>query len=316
MKNPRSLPGPARGFTLIELIIALALVALITVLLFSGLRLGGRAWDGVDAVAERNAEVRSARGFLDRALMQARDLTINYDAEDRQIFAGNATQLEFAAPLSEHVGVPGLYVLRLGLEGRGERSRLVLTRWLLHSDVLAGKGDTPEWQPLDPDSPGVSGDSAEDRDLAAGAYGQTVLLEGVADFELAYFGVAQEVDLGASGEAPEAEARSPTRATARKAAKPAGLDGEEPEGEWYDEWIDQPHPPQLVRVRLTSRRQDWPDSVIALPQVDQPQAGAIQVGVPQPLPDAAEPGAVPPVPPRGTGAKAPTGPGSARGIAK
>ena len=72
------------------------------------------------------------------------------------------------APLSEHVGVPGLYVLRLGVEGRGERSRLVLTRWLLHPDVLLGKADTPEWKPLDPASPGISGAPAADKDLAAG----------------------------------------------------------------------------------------------------------------------------------------------------
>ena len=64
----------AQGFTLIELIIALALIALITLLLFSGLRLGTRAWDGVDTVSERHAELRSARTFLDQALRQARDL--------------------------------------------------------------------------------------------------------------------------------------------------------------------------------------------------------------------------------------------------
>ena len=151
-----STKGRQNGFTLIELIIALALVALITVLLFSGLRLGSRAWDGVDTVAERNAELRSARGFLDRTLSQARDLVLRYDAQDHQVFAGDATSLEFVAPLSEHVGIPGLYVLRLGLEGDGKDLNLVLTRWLLHPDVLSGGADAPEWQPLDPGSPGIS----------------------------------------------------------------------------------------------------------------------------------------------------------------
>jgi general secretion pathway protein J len=265
-----------RGFTLIELIIALALVALITVLLFSGLRLGSRTWEGVDRVSERNAELRSARGFLDRALLQARDLVLRYDEENRQIFAGNAESLEFVAPLSEHVGVPGLYVLRLGLEGRGEDIRLVLTRWLLHPDVLAGDSRTPEWKPLDPRSPGVSGDPAKDRDLAAGAFGQTVLLEGVGEFGLSYFGVAQEGGVGGGSGAPSpVDTHSPDQPQ---------FAGEEANGRWYEEWVGQPHPPALIRVHLTSRRQDWPDSVILLTQVDKAQAGPVQVGVPQAAP--------------------------------
>jgi general secretion pathway protein J len=262
------------------LIIALALVALITVLLFSGLRLGSRAWDGVDTVAERNAELRSARGFLDLALMQARDLVLRYEEQDRQVFAGNADSLEFVAPLSEHVGVPGLYVVRLGIEGRGEDSRLVLTRWLLHPEVLAGNADTPEWAPLDSDSHGVSGDFAEDRDLIAGAYGQTVLLEGVGEFQLAYFGIAEEGDLDRAATPALAKPPPPNQ---------AGRDGEVPEGTWHEQWVDQPHPPTLIRIHLTSRRQDWPDSVIRLPQVEQAQGGQVQVGVPQALPNPAEP---------------------------
>jgi general secretion pathway protein J len=262
----------AGGFTLIELIIALALVALITVLLFSGLRLGSRSWDGVDRVAERNAELRSARGFLNGALMQARDLVVRFADEDRQVFAGNASSLEFVAPLSEHVGVPGLYVLRLALEGRGKDSRLVLTRWLLHPDVLAGNAETPEWKPLDPASPGISGDPAREQDLAAGVFGQTVLLEGAGEFQLTYFGIADAEGAVGGGSAPALAVKTPP-------VGQVGRDGEEPEGEWYEEWVEQPHPPKLIRVRLTSRRQDWPDSVIRLPKVDQSQVQQTQSGV-------------------------------------
>lgn len=293
---PAALP---KGFTLIELVIALALVALITVLLFSGLRLGSRAWDGVDRVAERNAELRSARGFLDLALSQARDLVLRFEEADRQVFAGNAASLEFVAPLSEHVGIPGLYVLRLGIEGRGEDSRLVMTRWLLHPDVLAGNVDTPEWRPLDPDSPGISGNPAREQDLAAGAFGQTVLLEGVGEFQLSYFGIATETDLDKAA----AGHGTPTPAKPPRFGQGKGV-GEEPEGQWYEEWVRQPHPPRLIRVHLTSRRQDWPDSIIRLPQVEQAQGGQIQVGVPQVLPNPAAP-----VPTTPAGAKSSQGVG-------
>ncbi len=267
------------GFTLIELVIALALVALITVLLFSGLRLGSRAWDGVDRVAERNAELRSARGFLDRSLSQTRDLVLRFDAQDHQVFAGDATSLEFVAPLSEHVGIPGLYVLRLGLEGQGEDVRLVLTRWLLHPDVLIGNAEAPEWRPLDPGSPGISSDPAEETDMSVGAFGQTALLEGVGVFDLAYFGVADETGLNASASG---------RSVKSTRGAQVGGDGTEAEGQWYEEWINQPHPPKLIRVRLTSRRQDWPDSVVRLPQVDQAEVVQIQAGFIRVLSDPAE----------------------------
>jgi general secretion pathway protein J len=299
----RCLPGRrALGFTLIELIIALALIALITLLLFSGLRLGARAWDGVDALAERHAELRSARTFLDQALRQSRDLTLLLEDQEHQVFVGNGDSLEFAAPLSEYVGVPGLYILRLGLDGRGENRRLVLTRWLLHPDVLLGDDSTPEWMPLDPGSPGISGAPAEDKDLAAGAFGQTVLLDGVEDFELAYFGVAEEIDGLTQVAGTDAGPGQP-----EVPQDPNGVPGleNEPEGQWYDEWVGQPHPPELVRLRLTSTRQGWPDSLIGLPRVDQAQGGAIQVGAPLQT-EVTDPGApAAPGQPRGPGAGQP-----------
>ena len=109
------------------------------------------------------------------------------------------------------------------------------------------------------------------------AFGQTVLLEGVGEFELAYFGVAEEIGGLMSPRRGRISRPSPRRQGQLDAA---GL-GDEPEGQWYDEWVAQPHPPELVRVHLTSQRQGWPDSVIRLPRVDQAQGGAIQVGAPQ-----------------------------------
>lgn len=87
---------------------------------------------------ERTAGPRSARNFLARALMQVRPTWVTFEAKWVTVFAGDAENLEFVAPLSEHVGTPGLYILRLTLDKDG---RLVLTRWLLHPDALGGKND-------------------------------------------------------------------------------------------------------------------------------------------------------------------------------
>jgi general secretion pathway protein J len=223
------------GFTLVELVIALALIGLISLLLFAGLRLGTRAWEGVEAAAERTAEPRIARNFLERALTQARPARLTYDAEQILVFAGDAQNLELVAPLSEHVGIPGLYVLRLSLQ----EERLVLTRWLLHPDVLEGFGDVPPWEPF-ADGGGPAAAGSLDQDRAAGAHGTTLLLDAVEELEITYFGVAE---------------------------------GEQDPG-WHGEWLDQSRMPMAVRVHMTTREQTWPDMLIRLPALVQlPGAG-------------------------------------------
>ncbi len=224
-------PRGGRGFTLVELLIALAMVSLITVLLFSGLRLGSRSWDAVDASAERTGALRLAHGFLLRTLTQARAASLVYDGAMVPVFGGDAQRLEYAAPLSEHVGVPGIYVLRLQVEGSGDRRNLVLTRWLIHPEVLEGTAEIPAWEPLKEDSQMSLGSIPPDQDAAAGAFGRTLLLEDVAGLEVSYFGVTEG----------------------------------ESDPEWHDEWLEQATPPSLVRIHLTTSEQIWPDLIVALP---------------------------------------------------
>jgi general secretion pathway protein J len=226
----RARVGNEQGFTLVELLIALALVSLITLMLFSGLRLGSRAWEGVDAVSERVSEVRVARDFLMSTLSQARPTSVMLDAEMIFAFAGDRERLEFVAPLSEHVGMPGLYILRLGLVPSGEDQTLMLTRWLIHPEVLEGLDDTPAWEPLEADSGLFLEAVPRDTDAAAGAFGHTVLLDRVAEFEIAYFGT---------------------------------LDGEI-EPDWHEEWLGQSNLPDLLQIRMATPAQSWPDLMVSL----------------------------------------------------
>ena len=230
----RPSPKSSAGFTLIELLIAMALISIMVLLLFSGLRLGTRAWEGVEATADRHAELRIARGFLERELMQARQVQITLDAERRFVFAGDSQAIEFAAPLSEHVGIAGLYVLRLSLEEADKHKALILTRWLLHPKILAGNDQVPAWQPLEKNQRWFAPAETSDEDVAAGVYGTTRLLDDVGELEFSYLGV-QEGEL------------APT---------------------WHPDWTDQPQPPLAVRVHLTTTRQTWPDTIIRLADPD------------------------------------------------
>ncbi len=75
------------------------------------------------------------------------------------------------------------------------------------------------------------GDISLDWDAAAGAFGRTLLLDGVKDIEINYYFVfAWDND-------------------------PA----------WYKEGLEQPAPPALIRTHLTTVDQTWPDLIVALP---------------------------------------------------
>jgi general secretion pathway protein J len=103
--------------------------------------------------------------------------------------------------------------------------------------VLNGTPEIPEWEPYD--GRGLTGDAGgEDRDVAGGAYGTTVLAEGVAELDIAYFG--------------------PPEGT------PVGLPPGEVEGEWQPEWLDRQDLPTAVRIHLTTAARDWPDLVVTM----------------------------------------------------
>jgi general secretion pathway protein J len=209
---------------------------------FSGLRLGMRAWEGVDRTAERTAETRIAHGFLARTLRQVRPIRLRLYAEPVLLFAGDAQTLEIVAPLSGYVGVPGLYLLRLALE-EGQRNRLVLTRWLLHPDVLAGNGEIPPWEPYDGRGPDFSPIVAGDRDIAAGVFGTTVLVEDAEGLLIEYFGpLDDQSPIAAQGEV---------------------------DAEWQEDWLGRQTPPLAVRVRLGTPADDWPEMLIRLPATDE-----------------------------------------------
>ncbi len=204
-------------------------------LLFSGLRLGSRAWEAVEKTSDQIAGLRLADGFLRRTMGQMRAASVMIDGAKVQVFGGDAERLDFPAPLSERVGISGLYALHLGVESRGTEAELVLTRWYLHPEVLAGGNDFPAWEPMTKDQTVAVADLPADLDAADGAFGRTLLLKDVSLFELAYYGQLEA----------------------------------DTEPGWHDDWLEQTQLPTLIRIRLATSKQSWPDIILALPS--QPQ---------------------------------------------
>ncbi len=218
------LPGAGRGFTLLELLIALTLVSLILALLFGGLRLGSRTWDAVERRTSATENQRVARDFIRRSLLQAQRVNWAFERRNYALFFGNSGQVEFVSPMSGHVGLGGLYVLRLTLVPWKQGKALVLQRWLLHPDVLDGGESVPEWQPLEP-----PGQLRIPYDEASGVYGTSLLLESVEELELRYFGMNN------TSQAPE----------------------------WLDEWENKAELPLNIGLSIDTG-ESWPEIIVPL----------------------------------------------------
>lgn len=150
------------GFTLLELVVAITLMGLVLVVLYSGLRLGLNSWDGGERRAEVTNQQRLVQEFLRRQLAQS--MTV-YRTGDRQektvVFAGRANDIEFVAPMPAQLGPGGLYRLRIAVANGQLR---------IH------------FRPYLPNSPN------------AGEERESVLLEQVSAMEWAYFGLERDND--------------------------------------------------------------------------------------------------------------------------
>jgi general secretion pathway protein J len=145
------------GFTLLELLIAMTLLALLSLVLFSGFRFGTRAWDRAESSTAGAGELRRAQDAIAETLGRAYpEMQLTDPKNPHVYFDGNADAVTFLAPDRSNNG--GLSVIGLARSG----DALVMTT-------------TPE--------------------LARDPRRQTKarkLLGHVASFELAYFGAAND----------------------------------------------------------------------------------------------------------------------------
>lgn len=162
-----SAPGSASrqrqiGFTLLELVIAITLMSLVLIMLYSGLRLGLNSSESGEQRAEATDQLRLIHEFLRRQLAQSMTVyQANAQNEQIVVFSGSANRIEFVAPMLAQLGQGGLYRMRIeAIDGR------LWVRWRLY-------------QPND-------GEGSEEH--------EKMLLDQVSAIEWAYFGQEREND--------------------------------------------------------------------------------------------------------------------------
>jgi general secretion pathway protein J len=110
----------AQGFTLLEVLASLALLGLLMLGVYAGVRIATRSVHVGTARVERLDQVRAAQQLLRRELAQAMAQTIDHDDQGVPlVFDGGARQVRYLAPLPGYLGQlgPQLQTLRLVNDG-------------------------------------------------------------------------------------------------------------------------------------------------------------------------------------------------------
>jgi general secretion pathway protein J len=121
-------PGPSAGFTLVELTIALVLLALLAGVLFGSLGFAGTSLERGEAKVDSTSSMRLAQAFLRANLEEQHPLRMRKIVEFPLLFAGDRDELRYAAILPARVAGGGVWFYRLSLARNEDRAPLVLER--------------------------------------------------------------------------------------------------------------------------------------------------------------------------------------------
>jgi len=221
-----------RAFTLLELLIALALIGLMVALLFGALRFGSKAWDISEQRVERDTEIIMLWQYLSDRFREARDLSahVQSEGETHHFFDGERDGVEFVSPMPAQLGSGGFYIVRLRKARVDGKWKLVLQRWFYHPEVLAGKADLPPWRPLKADGPYRKG---RERPEQRAWYSESMLVDALKSVRFSYYGIQEKGD---------------------------------EQAQWSETWdTEKRRLPFLVRLEIEDDKGQWPRMTFELP---------------------------------------------------
>lgn len=109
----RSFRKTSRGFTLLELLVALAVTSAVVALMFAGVGVIGRSEERNQRVIERSERMLVVSQWLGRKFDTLRLLSRRDENIFVNFFSGNAAGAIWVAPLPERGDAGGLYVFRM-----------------------------------------------------------------------------------------------------------------------------------------------------------------------------------------------------------
>lgn len=194
------------GFTLVEALIAIALMSLLSLLVLGALRFGIIAWQRGHEVSNRVDEFAHAEAFLRRVIGNASPQFLQGDGAKGYVeFDGRSASLRLIADPPQSLDRAGRIVITLSAEEKAGRNNLVIS---MQPELTPDQAILPE--------------------------GRRILLADVGKVEFSYFGAK-----GSRGQ-------------------PA----------WHSEWTRESALPELVRIALSSSKEDPSSAIIVRPKID------------------------------------------------
>jgi general secretion pathway protein J len=130
------------GFTLLEVLLVIMLLALLLAGAYSGISASVKAMRAGEAAIERIDKVRTVQEFLRRQISRILPYPYSMDGGRREMFSGTANAMRFVAPMPGYLSHGGAYVQTLEfMRGEGGQ-QLVFTSTLLNGfsmDKYGGK---------------------------------------------------------------------------------------------------------------------------------------------------------------------------------
>jgi general secretion pathway protein J len=164
MRQSTSSPRRAAGFTLVEVIVALAIFALLVSVMYGALSGVTRAYDAAEEAVEQGSRERIGIGFITSLLERAYPLALADGSSWIARFHGESGRLGFVADLPGYVGQAGMHEVWLQV---GEREGAPAL-WLL-------------WRPMMIDA---------DAEEVTGEYQERVLIEDIKALQARYYGAS------------------------------------------------------------------------------------------------------------------------------
>ena len=115
------------GFTLLEVLVAVVIMAVIMTTAFGALRLGGRSWEAGITRATDNERFRTVAALMRRQVSQIIPMTWPDGTNKRIAFDGASDQLRFVSPAPQQHRQAGLFEYGLSAQRDGPDTNLILS---------------------------------------------------------------------------------------------------------------------------------------------------------------------------------------------
>jgi general secretion pathway protein J len=162
----------AAGFTLMEMIVGLVLLGLMSLALFSAMRMGVQSWERAETKSQRVVDLRIVEGVLRREIGKAYPLRVGLANENKIAFEGDSRGLRFLSALPAHFTTGGLSWISLETVNSSDPENRDTRNLVLRYTVL--DGPSQDFSPLDK------------------ATDQTVLLRDLESVEFDFYGQESE----------------------------------------------------------------------------------------------------------------------------